>query len=121
MNLLNLIGGNCKRKKYKSYKGEVGEKAPNLINRDFYSKKPLQKYYTDITEFVLPSHSQKLYLSAILDGYNSEIISFAISRSPNLLQVEKCLKRLSQKLNIVEQFYTVIKVDNINIIVITNF
>ncbi|VEU74989.1 transposase, IS861 [Mycoplasmopsis citelli] len=38
MNLLNLIGRNRKRKKYKSYKGEVGKKAPNLINRDFYSK-----------------------------------------------------------------------------------
>ncbi|WP_129725163.1 IS3 family transposase [Mycoplasmopsis citelli] len=97
MNLLNLIGGNRKRKKYKSYKGEVDKKAPNLINRDFYSKKPLQKCYTDITEFALPSHSQKLYLSAILDGYNSEIISFTISRSPNLLQVEKMLKKAFTK------------------------
>ena len=30
-------------KKYRSYKGEVGKIAPNLLNRDFYAEKPNQK------------------------------------------------------------------------------
>lgn len=30
-------------KKYRSYKGEVGKIAPNLLNRDFYAERPNQK------------------------------------------------------------------------------
>lgn len=30
-------------KKYRSYKGEVGKIAPNLLNRDFYAEAPNQK------------------------------------------------------------------------------
>jgi len=52
-------------KKYRSYKGEVGKVAPNLINRDFHATAPNQKWTTDITEFSL--FGTKLYLSPILD------------------------------------------------------
>lgn len=72
-------------KKYKSYKGEIGKVAPNLINRDFHAVAPNQKWTTDITEFSL--FGQKLYLSPILDMYNSEIISYSISDKPHLGQV----------------------------------
>ena len=40
-------------KKYRSYKGEVGKIAPNLLNRDFHAEKPNQKWVTDVTEFSL--------------------------------------------------------------------
>ena len=40
-------------KKYRSYKGEVGKIAPNLLNRNFYAEKPNQKWVTDVTEFQL--------------------------------------------------------------------
>lgn len=40
-------------KKYKSYKGEIGKVAPNIINRDFNATAPNQKWTTDITEFSL--------------------------------------------------------------------
>ena len=52
-------------KKYRSYKGEVGKIAPNLLNRDFHADKPNQKWVTDVTEFSL--FGEKLYLSPILD------------------------------------------------------
>ena len=52
-------------KKYRSYKGEVGKIAPNLLNRNFCAEKPNQKWVTDVTEFSL--FGQKLYLSPILD------------------------------------------------------
>ena len=55
-------------KKYRSYKGEVGKIAPNLLNRDFHAERPNQKWVTDVTEFSL--HGQKLYLSPILDLHN---------------------------------------------------
>ena len=82
-----------KRKKYKSYKGDVGKKAPHLINRAFEGAKPFEKCYTDVTEFALPNDSEKLYLSPVLDGYNSEMIDFTLSRSPNLMQVKSMLEK----------------------------
>ncbi|HFH7226163.1 TPA: IS3-like element IS861 family transposase, partial [Streptococcus agalactiae] len=73
------------------YKGEVGKKADNLIQRQFEGSKPYEKCYTDVTEFALPEG--KLYLSPVLDGYNSEIIDFTLSRSPDLKQVQTMLER----------------------------
>jgi len=67
-------------KKYKSYKGEVGKIAPNVLNRDFNASKPHEKWVTDVTEFLL--FGQRLYLSPILDLYNGEIISYSISKRP---------------------------------------
>ena len=71
----------------------MGKKAPNLINRAFEGAKPFEKCYTDVTEFALPDYSEKLYLSPVLDGYNSEIIDFTLSRSPNLMQVKSMLEK----------------------------
>ena len=44
----------CKRKYY-SYQGEVGKKAENLIQLQFEASKPMEKCYTDATEFDIPS------------------------------------------------------------------
>ena len=57
MQVLGLSARIRKRKKYKSYKGDVGKKAPNLINRAFKGAKPFEKCYTDVTEFALPNYS----------------------------------------------------------------
>lgn len=46
-----------------------------------------------MTEFAIPSSNQKLYLSPILDGLNSEIIAYNLSRSPNLEQVGTMLEQ----------------------------
>ena len=53
--LMKELGLVCRvrMKKYRSYKGEVGKIAPNLLNRDFYAEKPNQKWVTDVTEFSL--------------------------------------------------------------------
>ena len=65
--LMKVLGLKCmvRIKRYRSYKGEIGKVAPNIINRNFYASKPNQKWTTDITEFHL--FGKKLYLSAILD------------------------------------------------------
>jgi putative transposase len=67
-----------RKKKYHSYRGEVGKIAPNLLKRDFKAVKPNAKWTTDITEFNLLG--QKLYLSPILDLFNGEIISYTLSK-----------------------------------------
>ena len=68
--LMKELGLACrvKMKKYRSYKGEVGKIAPNLLNRDFTAERPNQKWVTDVTEFSL--FGKKLYLSPILDLYS---------------------------------------------------
>jgi len=99
--LMKVLGLMCmvRIKKYKSYKGEVGKIAPNLLDRNFQASKPNEKWVTDVTEFSL--FGQKLYLSPILDLYNGEIISYNICSSPRFSSVidmlDKAIERLPEK------------------------
>ncbi len=83
-------------KKYRSYKGQQGTIARNLLKRNFKATKPYQKWVTDVTEFAVAG--KKLYFSPILDLYNGEIISYNIFERPTFELVrdmlEKALKRL---------------------------
>ena len=83
-------------KKYRSYRGEVGKIAPNLLARDFHAERPNQKWVTDVTEFSL--FGSKLYLSPVLDLYNGEIISYAISERANYRQVDEMLDKAFSRL-----------------------
>lgn len=86
-----------KRCKYRSYKGDVGKTAPNIINRDFTATGPNQKWTTDVTQINIGL--EKCYLSPILDMYNGEIISYTISDHPDLRMVMSMLdKALEQGL-----------------------
>ena len=69
-------------KKYRSYKGEVGKVAPNLLERDFSTSAPNEKWVTDVTEFSL--FGRKRYLSPILDLHSSYLVSYTISERPAL-------------------------------------
>ncbi|WP_398575108.1 IS3 family transposase [Streptococcus ilei] len=93
MKVLDLSARIRRKRKYSSYQGEIGKKADNLIQRQFEATKPMEKCYTDVTEFAIPASSQKLYLSPVLDGFNSEIIAYNLSTSPNLEQVEAMLNQ----------------------------
>ncbi len=83
------------KRKWKSYQGEVGTIADNLIGQDFKAEAPCQKWTTDVTEFKV--NGQKIYLSAILDMHTREIIDFNLSQSPNLNLVIKSSKRAIKK------------------------
>ena len=91
--LMNNLKLECKVriKKYRSYKGEVGKVAPNLLERDFSTTAPNQKWVTDVTEFSL--FGQKIYLSPILDLYSSDIVSYVISDKPVLSMVMNMAKK----------------------------
>lgn len=78
-------------KKYRSYKGDVGKIAPNLLNRNFRAEKLNQKWATDVTEFNL--YGQKLYLSPILDLHNGYLVSYTISEHPVLSMVTTMLEK----------------------------
>ncbi len=97
MKRMNLQGLKRHKRKYSSYKGEIGKVAPNIIERDFFSDSPNKKWYTDVTEFNL--RGDKLYLSPILDGCAGDIVSYRLSRNPNLNQVIDMVKEAISKNN----------------------
>lgn len=78
-------------KKYRSYKGNVGKIAPNILKRDFVAAKPNEKWVTDVTEFHL--FGEKLYLSPVLDLYNGEIIAYNIQSRPTYELVSRMLEK----------------------------
>ena len=96
--LMKELGIVCRvrMKKYRSYKGEVGKIAPDLLKRDFHAKKPNQKWVTDVTEFSL--YGEKLYLSPILDLYSSDLVSYTISDRPVLSMVTSMLNKAFETL-----------------------
>ena len=96
--LMKELGLICRirMKKYRSYKGNVGKIAPNLLNRDFYADKPNQKWVTDVTEFSL--FGEKLYLSPILDLHSSDLVSYTISDRPVLSTVMTMLDKAFAKI-----------------------
>lgn len=94
MNQLKLFGKRPKEK-YHSYKGDVGKVADNIINRDFSTEKPLQKWTTDVSQFNLSWG--KCYISPILDMNTNEIISYNLSTSPNMDQIRDMLNKAFER------------------------
>jgi putative transposase len=83
-------------KKYRSWRGEVGRVAPNLMNREFSAQRPNQKWVTDVTEFNVLG--QKLYLSPVLDLYNGEIVAYQMNTRPVFELVSGMLRKALAKL-----------------------
>lgn len=99
----NYLKGIHPKVKYHSYKGDNGlfkknlllyssfdnTKQKDVLKRDFVANRPNEKWTTDVSEFHIPAG--KLYLSPILDMFDSSIISYNISTSPNFNQVTDML------------------------------
>ena len=85
----------CPKEKYKSYKGEVGKTAENIINRNFKAQAPLQKWTTDVSQFSFSWG--KCYISPILDMYTNEIISYDLSQRADLSQIERMMDKAFKK------------------------
>ena len=83
-------------KKYRSYKGNVGRAAPNVLQRQFDAHGANQKWVTDVTEFNVAG--EKLYLSPVMDLYNGEIIAYETARRPVFEMVGSMLKKALSKL-----------------------
>ena len=95
--LMGHLGLKCQIRvvRYKSYKGNIGKIAPNILNRKFVSKQPNQKWVTDVTQITIAQ--TKLYLSPIIDLFNGEVVSYNISNSPNLAQIYDMLDKAFAK------------------------
>lgn len=78
-----------KKRKYKSYMGEVGHIAENIIARDFKADGPNKKWTTDVSQFNCPFG--KCYLSPIIDMGAGDVVAWDLSMSPNLEQTMRML------------------------------
>ena len=96
MKALNLKSA-VRMKKYRSYRGNVGKIAPNVLDRHFQADKPNEKWVTDITEFKL--FGEKLYLSPVLDLFNGEIIAYTVGSRPTYSLVSDMLKEAFKRLS----------------------
>ena len=93
MRLMKAEGLTCqlRKKRYCSYKGQIGKTAPNLLNRNFTAKQPNQKWATDVTEFKVLN--ERWYLSPILDLFNGEVVSYSLAKSPAFALITDMLKK----------------------------
>ena len=57
----------------------AAQKAENLIRRNFTAATPNKKWLTDITQ--IPCSDGKLYVAAVLDCYNGEIVGLAMDNN----------------------------------------
>ncbi|MCC2718181.1 DDE-type integrase/transposase/recombinase, partial [Finegoldia magna] len=104
---LQVTSFSRKTRKYSSYKGTIGKVADNEINRKFKVGEPYTYITTDTTEFKYLEKDKnenyqvkKLYLNPYLDMYNSEIISYEISKQPTLEPILKALDKAIEITNI---------------------
>ena len=91
--IMQKYGWQCRVKvKKRKQTGQPYYIAPNALNREFSADKPFVKLVTDIT--YLPFGGKTLYLSSILDVFNSEIIAYTIGEKQDVSLVLDTLHQL---------------------------
>ena len=80
---------------YLALKENPVEKPRNILARNFSSECPMQKLVTDIT--YLPTNEGWIYMAAVLDLWNREIVSYKIGRQMSLELVKDVVSQLKRK------------------------
>lgn len=109
--LMSVMGLYAKvaKAKYKSYKGDMNGIVKNKLldkivdkenhktyyKRNFHTTRCNEIWATDVSEFHIAAG--KVYLSAMIDLHNREIVSFNISTSPNFEQIKDMLHKAFDK------------------------
>ena len=89
-NLLSVV----RRKKYRNYE-EYLHKYPNLLNREFKSERPNQKWVTDIS--YIKTKQGTLYLSIIRDLYDNSIVAYKTGTEQNINLVLQTIREAKKK------------------------
>jgi putative transposase len=90
---MRVLGLGCqvrRRKRFTTYRGDIGGAAPNTLDRAFSASHPNEKWVTDVTEFRIGE--EKLYLSPVMDLYDRQILAYTTGRSPNLALATQALR-----------------------------
>lgn len=80
-----------RRRTYSSYQGEISPAVPNVLKKNFHADQSSRRWLTDITEFTIPVG--KVYLSPILDCFDSMLPCWTIGTSFDADLVNACLTR----------------------------
>ncbi len=89
------IKGYDRKQKSSATTGAEHDKFPNILNREFYSDKPMQKVVTDVT--YIKHRSKWYYLAVYLDLFNNEILDWELSDTFDNFLVIKPAKRILKK------------------------
>jgi putative transposase len=101
---MRQLGLRCQvrgKKRFTTYRGEIGKTAPNGLNRGFTATAPNQKWVTDVTE--LRVGEEKRYLSPVMDLFDRQIIAYTVGPSPNLELATSALRAALATLTPAEQ------------------
>lgn len=95
MKRLGIKGFVRTKQKNSALAGAQHQRFSNILNRQFYAEKPMQKIVTDVTYI---KHKNKWhYLACYLDLYNNEIVDWELSDTFDNFLVMKPAKRLLEK------------------------
>ncbi len=89
------IKGFVRRQKSPTPNGVEHNRFPNVLNRDFYSDKPMQKLVTDVT--YIKNKGKWYYLACYLDLFNNEIVDWELSDVFDNFLVMRPAKRILEK------------------------
>ena len=89
------ITGFVRKQKYPTSVGAEHSRFPNVLNRNFYSDKPMRKLVTDVT--YIKNKGKWYYLACYLDLFNNEIVDWELSDVFDNLLVMKPAKRILEK------------------------
>lgn len=82
---------------YRSYKGNVGTKAPNFLKQTFNATQPYTVIHTDVTQIRL-TNRHWAYISAMTDEATKEILALQISAHPDKQLIVKTIDQLKNNL-----------------------
>lgn len=69
-------------KKYRSYKANSGQAVANVLDRNFKTSHPDEKWATDVTEFKVKG--ERVYLSPVIDLHTQEVIAYKLAKHARL-------------------------------------
>ncbi|MCR2808402.1 MULTISPECIES: IS3 family transposase [unclassified Microbacterium] len=90
MRTLGLQSPVRRRRRYNTFRGEVGQAAENALSRQLATAAEHTKWATDVTEFTIGI--SKVYVSPVLDLYNNGVISVRAGPSPSVKMVTDGLR-----------------------------
>jgi putative transposase len=85
LKLMNTLGLICKvrrPRRYRSWLGQTGTTAANVLDRQFAASTPDTKWVTDVTEFRIGN--RKVYLSSVIDLFDRAVIAYTHGPLPSL-------------------------------------
>jgi len=84
-----------KKRQYRYTTNKAERIAENVLNQNFVAHRPNEKWVTDITQVLIGE--RWLYLSAVKDLFNNEIVAYAIGEHSNKEWVQRTFQKAFRK------------------------